>query len=309
MCLIVFGYRVHADFPLVVAANRDEYYERGTEPAHLWENFVENGSSAVVDAVFAGKDLQEGGMWMGVTKSGKFAAVTNYREAGKDSSEKKKSRGSLVAGFFTSSASALEYLKQVSAEASLYLGFSLVIGDNSGMYCFSNRGDQQHPANTVRELAPGHVYCLCNRLIDDPWRKVRKAKHDLSELLPNLGNIAEDERIEMLQAILKDTGKAALDELPTKETGYSEEIEEFLSSIFIESQSYGTRACSTVIMSAPNHAKQQDAGGVCSFTEYSYGKGGDYSGKVSETFGVSSLPGGSGSFAASTDRSECAQQT
>lgn len=297
MCLIVFAYRTHADFPLVVAANRDEYYERATAQAHFWDATVENGSSTTADdAVFAGKDLQEGGMWMGVTKSGLFAAVTNYRESGNDSKEKKRSRGSLVASFLNSALSAREYLKHVSAEASLYLGFSLVIGDGSGMYCFSNRGDQQHPANAVRVLAPGHIYCLCNRLIDDPWPKVRKAKDDLSELMATLGNHTEDERIEKLNSLLKDTRKAALHELPTKETGYSEEIEEFLSSIFIESQSYGTRACSTVIMSAPNHLQQQD--GVCSFAEYTYGKGGEYSGKVCEKFGVSSLPGASSSCTA-----------
>ena len=302
MCLIVFAYRAHSAFPIVVAANRDEYYDRPTKKAHFWEsknsdNRTAAGSATAGDDVFAGEDVREGGMWLGVTKSGKFAAVTNYRDASEDVSSKTKSRGILVADFLKSDISALDYLGQVAPEASLYLGFSVVLGDSTGMYCFSNRGDQQHAPSTVRKLIPGHVYCLSNRLLDDPWPKVLKSKHELSEIMQSIGNIAETELMEKLHSLLKNTSKAPVQQLPTKETGCSEEIEEFLSSIFIESQTYGTRASSAVVVSAPTDANQQKT--VCSFTEWSYDKGGGYSGIVSETFRISSSPGVSNCSAAS----------
>ena len=285
MCLILLAYRVHPVYPFVVAANRDEYYDRATEPAHFWKKCDNN-------SLLAGKDLQAGGTWMGLTpKSGRFAAVTNYRQkkasgvGGDDNAVFKKSRGKLVTDFLQGNLPAVDYLKQVSQEANSFDGFNLLLGDDTGLYYYSNK---RAADGGVIKLKPGRIYGLCNRLLDDPWPKVRSAKARFTAALqqPQSNTTSSSDFLtEDLFRILMNKTKAPVHELPTQQTGYEVEFELLLSSIFIESDSYGTRA-STVITVSSGEEK------TATFTERSYGKQGKYLGSVSETFAVDEVPGG-----------------
>ncbi len=159
MCLIVFAWRQHPDFPLIVAANRDEFYERPTLAADFWADHPE---------VLGGRDLKEMGTWLGITRKGRFAALTNYRDPLHVRADA-PSRGWLVRDFLTGERGAEDYLARLRDRGAAYNGFSLILGDAAGLYYYSNRGEEGPAA-----LAPG-VYGLSNHLLDTPWPKVRRA--------------------------------------------------------------------------------------------------------------------------------------
>lgn len=231
MCVIFVSYRQVPEYPLILLANRDEFYDRPTAKADYWEDFP---------SVFGGRDKVGGGTWLGVTKSGKFAAVTNYR----DPNQKKGSisRGKLVADFLSEDVSANEYLKTVRKNSTKYTGFNLLLGeisvDKNELFYFSNQ------ENEISRLKEG-LYGLSNHLLDTPWRKVKQGKKKLAELVAN--NHIKKEK---LFDILNDKKLAQDDELP--ETGIGHEREKLLSSIFIETPIYGTR-CSTVLTFDEKH--------------------------------------------------------
>jgi uncharacterized protein with NRDE domain len=222
MCLIVFEINEDLGGGIILAANRDEFYERPTMAAQPWEDLPE---------IIAGRDLVGGGTWLGITRRGRFAAVTNYRDPAAPKGT--RSRGELVAGFLASKLSAAQYLEQVARISGDYSGFNLIVGELTGSRLaaawFSNRD------YNIRELKPG-LYGLSNHLLDTPWPKVRRAK----ELFVS-ASVDSDEGIFDL---LKDRSVAPDDELPN--TGVGLERERMLSPIFIESPTYGTR-CSTVV--------------------------------------------------------------
>ncbi len=222
MCLIVFEISEDPARGLLLAANRDEFYDRPTLAAAAWED---------APAIFAGRDLVGGGTWLGVSQSRRFAAVTNYRDP--KAAKGSRSRGELVSGFLSSEVPIGEYLEGIAGAASEFSGFNLIVGEShtAGIEAayFSNREGR------VRRLGPG-VYGLSNHLLDTPWPKVRRAK-DLF-----LAVAAEDD--EALFELLSDRTFASDDELP--DTGIGLERERMLSPIFIETPIYGTR-CSTVV--------------------------------------------------------------
>ncbi|MBS1795797.1 MAG: NRDE family protein [Acidobacteria bacterium] len=226
MCVIFFAYHHHPDFPLVLLANRDEFYDRPTAAAGFWED---------APRIFAGRDLLFGGTWLGITETGRFAAVTNYRDprAPKGGS----SRGALVGDFLAGDVSTEEYLHDVRRRAGEFSGFNLLVGElrpeKQTLGYFSNRG------NDVEMLGPG-VYGLSNHLLDTPWPKVESGKNRLRALLA----AAEPDKREMFE-ILRDRTTAADRDLP--ETGVGLERERLLSSIFIETPVYGTRSSSVVL--------------------------------------------------------------
>jgi uncharacterized protein with NRDE domain len=148
MCLIVLGWRVHPDLPLIVAANRDEFHARPAAPAAFWEDHP---------ALLAGRDLEARGTWMGVSRSRKFAAVTNYR--GAKESRAVESRGALVSRFLSNGARPGEYIE--SLKAGLYSGFNLLASDGAELWWTSNRDGAPRP------LGPG-IYGLGNTLLDAP---------------------------------------------------------------------------------------------------------------------------------------------
>ena len=251
MCLILFAYRQHSDYPFVVIANRDEYYARPTRDAHWWDD----------TDIFAGRDLEAGGTWLGVDHLGRFAAVTNVRGPG-GMSPGKKSRGELTRDYLSASQPAEEYLKQVGAHDQDYAGFNLLLADDQGLWFYSNRD------HDIRRIDPG-IYGISNGNFDEPWPKLVTGKIELAALLKGGMDTAG------LMAILTDHGIAEDHELPA--TGVSLDIERLLSSRFIRSPEYGTRACSVVTI---------DAWQRVSFTEQNY-LDAEHSGKlIHETFDI-----------------------
>ncbi len=224
MCLLLIALKTHPAYKLILLANRDEYYDRPTCPAAFWD-----------DAPFllAGKDLQGGGTWLGVTRKGRIAAVTNYRDPA-SVRESAPSRGRLVSNFLLGQQGPLEYLDKVDQEAGKYNGFNLIIGDQGQLFWYSNRGDG------VRALSPG-IYGLSNYLLDTPWPKVVRGKDALTRLLS--GQRAPS--LEELFHILAD--RTIPDDASLPHTGVELEWERILSPIFIVSPTYGTRS-STVLL-------------------------------------------------------------
>lgn len=238
MCLILFANNVHPQFDLLLAANRDEFYERPTLSLTAWGGHPE---------IFAGRDLKEGGTWLGITRSGRLAAVTNYRDPNLVAPEA-RSRGSLVRDFLVGSEPADLYLQRIAAGADRYNGFNLIVGDSDGLWYLSNRGAG------IRRIEPG-IHGLSNHLIDTDWPKVRRGKTALRQLIDN----GEADSIESMLAMLSDRSCAADEALP--DTGVGLKWERILSPIFITSETYGTR-CSSVIQVSRN--------GSVSFVERSY---------------------------------------
>lgn len=235
MCLILFAHDAHPRYRLVLAANRDEFYARPTAPAAFWEDAPE---------VLAGRDLREGGTWLGVTRGGRFAAVTNFREPAAYRVGA-PSRGALVTGFLRARGAPVEYLAGLAPMAAAFNGFNLLLGDGRSVAWFSNR----HPS--IRTLPPG-VYGLSNHLLDTPWPKVARGKTDLRLALD--GPDRELEASLFATLALRDPAPDAA--LP--DTGVGPERERALSAAFILTPEYGTR-CSTVLLI--------DRDGWVSFTE------------------------------------------
>ena len=217
MCLVLVAWRSHPDYPLVVAANRDEFFARPAAPAAFW---------ADAPAVLAGRDLQAGGTWMGATRGGRFAALTNFRDPAVLRAAA-ASRGHLVADFLRGRHSAAAYLAALAPRAGAYNGFNLLVGDGTDLAWISNAG------GVPRLLAPG-IYGLCNHLLDTPWPKVEAAKSALAAALAALPDDAA------LFRLLRDDSVHPDDALPR--TGVSLEWERLLSAAFVRAPGYGTRS-------------------------------------------------------------------
>jgi uncharacterized protein with NRDE domain len=252
MCLILFAHRAHAAYPLVVAANRDEWFRRPTAPAAFWPDAPD---------VFAGRDLEQQGTWLGVTRGGRFAALTNYRDPLSNRPEA-PSRGAIVSTFLRSQVPAMQYLERLRVESGRYNGFSLLAGDRDTLGYFSNREGE------IRSLAPG-LYGLSNSLLDVAWPKVEIGKARLAAAL-DAGPDAE-----RLLALLDDTGPASDRHLPT--TGVSLEWERRLSSLRIVADGYGTRSSTALLVGAD---------GEVSFVERSFDPTGSENGIVRERFRI-----------------------
>jgi uncharacterized protein with NRDE domain len=225
MCVIYLAFNQHHDYPLILLANRDEFYDRPSQAAGFWEDRPH---------IYGGRDLVGGGTWLGVTNGGRFAAVTNYRDP--TAAIGRLSRGGLVADFLNSDSRAKDYLEQVKTASNEYSGFNLLAGEISGdrreLYYYSNRGTD------VQELMPG-IYGLSNHLLDTPWPKVAKGKGRFTNLL-NSSKLP----LEGFFKILADESLAKDKDLPS--TGVPYETEKAISAVFIKTSGYGTR-CSTVL--------------------------------------------------------------
>ncbi len=230
VCLILLAIDSNARYPLVIGANRDEYYARPTRPMAPWPHAPQ---------LLAGKDLQAGGTWMGLARSGRIAAVTNVREDPKESGQ--HSRGELPKDFLLGTVCAAQFAEQAHARGADYAGFNLLVGDASGIYYCSNRN--QSPPRRL----PAGVYGLSNATLDSPWPKVQSGTAALRELLKTALDPAQ------ILAILADATQAAPAELP--HTGITAEHERLLSSRFIASQDYGTRASTAVLVDSKSKAQ------------------------------------------------------
>lgn len=253
MCLIFVAYRMLPESPLLLIANRDEFHRRPTAAASFWPQAPQ---------VLAGRDLEGGGSWLGLTRNGRLAAVTNYRNLAEVSGvgADKRSRGLLVSDFLTGSAAPAEYLAELAQHPEHYRGFNLLVGDAGGLYYYSNRG-----AAPPRPLSPG-LYGLSNHLLETPWPKVAEGKRALARLLAQ--GIADEAA---LFALLADRTTAPDSLLP--ETGLSRDRERLLSSRFIQSADYGTRASTLVLF---------DGRGGARFIERSFAANGAPVGEVRE---------------------------
>lgn len=233
MCLIVFAWQVIPGMPLLAAGNRDEFYARPAAAADWWIDHPD---------VYAGRDLQGGGTWMGVTRGGRFAAITNVRDPA-SKRDAAPTRGKLVADYLAGQATPEQYVEQVAELAHRYNGFNLVVGNQEKLIWFSNAGKEN--ARNGKPLAPG-IYGLSNGLLDAPWPKVVRTKAQFGSLICQ--GAPEDAYFEMLA----DTTRASDCRLPR--TGVSLEWERVLSAVCIESPEYGTRASTVVQLYADNTA-------------------------------------------------------
>jgi len=166
MCLILLAWRAHPDYPLVVAANRDEFFTRPAAEAGWWPDRPD---------VFAGRDLEAGGSWLGLSRSGRFAGLTNFRDPARQRPDA-PSRGALVADFLAGAESTDAALARLTLEGPLYNGFNLLLsdGDSLGIY--------ESESGSARRLEPG-LYALSNHLLDTPWPKVLAGKSRLARAL------------------------------------------------------------------------------------------------------------------------------
>jgi len=240
MCLIFLSYKQNKNYPLVVLANRDEFYKRPTQSAHYWEGNPN---------ILAGKDLEGGGTWMGITKNGYMSMLTNYRDIA-NIKPNAPTRGKLVSDYLQSEQNPKEYLLALSKTGSNYNGYSLITGSFNDPWYYSNYG------NKVAQLGTG-LYGLSNALLDSKWPKVETGKSMLAPLL-----VQEKIDKESLFNLMTNTVMAEESHLP--ETGLPLEKEKAISPMFINIEGYGTR-CTTLIL--------VDKNGKVDFTERQYANG------------------------------------
>ena len=223
MCILFLAKDCHPDWPLIVAANRDEFFARPSAAMAFWDEHPN---------VLAGRDLEAGGTWLGVNRRGRFSAVTNFRTA-RDPVANARSRGELVAGFLQSSGGVAAWGSLLEHSFREYNPFNLVFGDRSNLFAWD------HVAQRVRLLKTGY-HSVSNGAIDEPWPKMARGVGQLRQYIEAGGPLAEDEILRIMQ----DRHRAPLAELP--QTGIATEWEHALSSIFVEGEHYGTRT-STVL--------------------------------------------------------------
>ena len=225
MCLILFAYKAHPKYKLIVAANRDEAYARETAPAYFWEEAPE---------VLAGRDLEKMGTWMGVTTSGKFAALTNYRDPSEQTIGK-RTRGELVADFLKGRVNPQAYLLELANRRQEYPGYNLLAGDVEELFYYSNRG------GLMRKVEPG-VHGVSNHLLNSDWPKVERGKSGLASIISD----GHPDLVDRLFAHLENADPAPDHLLPS--TGVSLDWERLLSPMFIKSEGYGTRSSTVILM-------------------------------------------------------------
>jgi uncharacterized protein with NRDE domain len=263
MCLIVLAWEASPKTRLAVAANRDEFFARRSAPAAWWKGAPD---------VLAGRDLEAGGTWLGVTRKGRFAALTNFRDASAPKKDGAPSRGALAADFLRGGGAAADYVAAVQPGAGRYNGFNLLVSDGAELWSFSNvEGDP------VR-LGPG-VRGLSNHLLETPWPKVTAARSRLEAAL-GAADGAEDLERRLLE-ILEDRTAARDGALPA--TGLPPDWERALSAAFVMLPGYGTRASTALVVGADGAAR---------FAERTFGEGGAPLGDVREAFEVRATPRG-----------------
>lgn len=223
MCLILFAINCHPQYRLVLASNRDEFYSRPTLPAAFWQDN---------EVILAGKDLKQGGTWLGLTTTGRFASLTNYRDPA-NINPQAPSRGHLVHKYLNSDISPMSYIKGLENSGLAFNGFNLLMGTTKAIYYYSNL------ERDIRQVANG-IHGLSNSFLDVAWPKVSKGKQALADCLQE-----QAVNKERLFAIMADREQPEDDQLP--QTGLSLEWERLMSPAFVVSSSYGTK-CSTVVL-------------------------------------------------------------
>lgn len=256
MCLILIAIRSHPSYKLIIAGNRDEYHDRPTAQACFWKEAPE---------LLAGKDLRAGGTWFGITKQGRIAGLTDYRDPALNKSHA-SSRGEVVRNFLLSRKNPVDYLNGLSQTAREYNGFNLIVGERDDYHWYSNI------ANRRKNLTPG-IYGLSNHLLDTPWPKVISGKQALSRLISENKDLSPEDFF----TILSNTATARDKDLPA--TGIDLEWERTLSSTFIVSPDYGTLSSTVLMITPDDHVI---------FVEKSYGSTGDHASIIRQEFRIDS---------------------
>lgn len=225
MCLVNFHFQNHPKYKLIVVANRDEFYERPTKPAHYWEDEPN---------ILAGRDLLQMGTWLGISKKGRFAAITNYRDPSLPETGR-YSRGEIIRHFLTNGTEPDIFMEELIKERENYGGYNVILGDPNGLYHYNNVLDESKDINAG-------THSLSNHSLNTPWPKVVKGRARLNEYIQTN---QEEVSIDMLFNLVTDRSTADDEELP--HTGVGVEMERLLSPMFIKIPNYGTRS-STVLL-------------------------------------------------------------
>ncbi len=223
MCIVVLAWQTVPNKPLILLGNRDEFYSRDASPLARWPH----------SSIIAGRDLQSGGAWLGMTSTGRWAVITNYREL-PDGSAENLTRGALVTDYLDGDSDPLTFLQSVNQTQ--YAGFNLIVGTLTDAAILGNRGTSAQPLNTG-------IHVLCNALLDTPWPKTDRLLQKFNTL--DLAANNNDFLINGLD-ILNDETQAAIESLPN--TGVGIELEKVLSSVRIDSPIYGTRVSSVLVL-------------------------------------------------------------
>jgi len=232
MCLIAIAIAQHPEYPVIIAANRDEFYNRPTACLDYWDDQPN---------ILAGRDLQEWGTWLGVTAAGRIGALTNFRDP--QSMGRKSqgpSRGALIRRFLEGAETSETYIERIRPHKDLYNGFNLVVGEMDQLWWYSNVTDE------CRRLPPG-IHGISNHLLNTPWPKVKKIKTALASMLEKPQPIDPERIFEKLA----DQERPPDSDLP--DTGIGLEWERILSPIFITSEIYGTRSSSIIFIDRSGH--------------------------------------------------------
>lgn len=236
MCLILFAYRVHPEYPLVLAANRDEYLARPTAPVGFWSGNPD---------ILAGRDLVGGGTWLGVSRNGRWAAVTNVREPAFHA-DNAPSRGVVVSQFLESDLDPAVFAAALGERASVLNGFNLLLGSPETLAFVSNRGPEPgRPVHRIEAVGPG-IHGLSNATMDTPWTKVERGRNILEAHL-----LESEPQPEALFDLLADETVASDRDLP--DTGVGLELERALSPARIRLPHYGTRSSTVLLVSSDGH--------------------------------------------------------
>ncbi|BAC13007.1 NRDE family protein [Oceanobacillus iheyensis] len=231
MCLITFAIQKHSEYPFILIANRDEFYDRPTAKASFWDD---------APAILAGRDLKSKGTWLGITKQGKIAAITNYRNPSLPETGT-YSRGKIPVDFLNNEIDASHFLSRLEENKSLYAGYNALFGNYQNLYTYNNI------YNSSEQLVSG-IHSLSNDKLNTPWPKVVKARGLLQNHLESNQDISN----EALFRILQNADKPNDQDLP--DTGIGLQLERNLSSMFIDTGNYGTRASTIILIDKNNDA-------------------------------------------------------
>jgi uncharacterized protein with NRDE domain len=230
MCILFFAINQHPAYPVIICANRDEFHQRPTKAMHWWQ------PQSSSEKILAGKDLQAGGTWLGLSESGIFSALTNFRQPALFD-KNKKTRGKLVLQAIETinNNNQNNFEEQLATTTEQYNGYNLVFGKLDQLSCFDN-------VSKKTQLLTDGVHSLCNGALDDIWPKMALGQTALLSIIKE--NNAID--VEALFSLMKNAQQAQTKDLPN--TGVSKEWEHFLSAIFIKSEEYGTRTTNIITL-------------------------------------------------------------
>lgn len=256
MCLLTIAYHQHHQAPLIIASNRDEFYARPTLSMHWWQDAP----------ILAGRDQQAMGTWLGLSRNGRFAAVTNYRQVENDTAKETAllSRGNLVKNFLCSDQTSHQWSQTLVESTADFDGFNLLTYDGSELvYC--NNHDSQPP-----QILSSGIYALSNGTLNSDWPKVDHAREQLHQLIHR--SVQTMPQLPELVSLLSLEQTYASELLPN--TGIPIEWEQLLSSPFIVAEDYGTRASTAVIISSSGHIEVAEqnyrAGKMLDFHTFSF---------------------------------------